>query len=153
MSMTIKWEEKTKINTSSNLSFHSYITLKDSEQILIDMEEKDYQTVNGNYTKVKTGVIKKVRLEELIYQSDYADGIVKLYAIEVRGFKKDMGLRYRSDRHYDLDQEVIDQIPDKYHNYAREAFAKEVTELQQRLTTMTNEGVKIGNKQYIPITL
>lgn len=151
MSMTIK--EETKVNTNSNLSFHCYVTLKDSEQIIIDIEEKDYQTVNGNYTLVKTGVVKKVRLEELIYQSDYADGIVKLSAIEVRGFKKDMGLRYRSDRYFSVDQEVIDQIPDEYHNYAREAFAKEVIELQQRLTKMTNKGVKIGSKQYIPITL
>lgn len=151
MAITVK--EETKINTSSNLSFYSYITLKDSEQIIIDIEEKELQSVNGNYTQVKTGVIKKFRLEELIYQSDYADGIVKLYAIEVRGFKKDMGLRYRSDRQYNLDQEVIDQIPDEYHNYAKEAFAKEVIELQQRLTTMTNEGVQIGTKQYIPITL
>ena len=151
MSITIK--EETKVNTSSNLSFNSYTTLKDNEQILIDIEEKDYQSVNGNYTQVKTGVVKKFRLEELIYQTDYKDGVVKLYAIEVRGFKKDMGLRYRSDRHYDLDQEVIDQIPDEYHNYAREEFAKEVIRLQQQLTTMTNEGVKIGNRQYTPITL
>jgi hypothetical protein len=143
---TIEVKNTTDVNTTSNLSFNSYVTLKDSEQIIIDLEEKEFQHVQGKYISVKTGVIKKVRLEQLIYQSDWTDGITKLCSIEVRGFRKDGGLRYRSDRHYAVEQEVIDQIPDEYHNYAREAFAQEIVKLQQQLTTMTNEGVKIGNK-------
>ena len=138
---TLQVKEDTKVNANGNLSFYCYVTLKDSEQILIDIEEREW--TNGNYQG--TGVFKKVRLEELCYQSSSRsnDEVVSIYSLEVRGFRKDKGLRYRTERVYSLDQKTIDQIPDHYHNYAREAFAKTVTELQQQLTTMTNEGVKI----------
>lgn len=140
MTTTLEVKEDTKVSASSNLSFYCYVTLKDSEQILIDLEE----TAWTNGSNQKTGVIKKVRLEKLTYQSGYQDSVVSLYALEVRGFRKDKGLRFRSDMVYSLDQKVIDQIPNDYHNYAVEAFNKEVKELQDQLTHMTNQGVKIG---------
>jgi len=144
MTTTLEIQKETQVNTSSNLSFYSYVILKDSEQILIDLEEEEYKTVNGHYTKVKTGVIKKVRLEKISYQSGRSDSTVNLYSLEVRGFRKDKGLRFRTDMVYSPDQKVIDQIPDEYHNYAREAFAKEIIQLQEELTTMTNGGIQIG---------
>lgn len=138
---TLEIQQVTVVNTNSNLSFYCTVTLKDSEQILLDIEER--QWVNGNYQG--TGVIKKFRLEKITYQNysrtDY--NTVNLYSIEVRGFRKDKGLRYRTDQFHNIEQKMIDQIPDHYHNYAREAFAKEAIELQQRLTLMTNEGVKV----------
>lgn len=140
---TLQVKEDTKVNANGNLSFYCYVTLKDSEQILLDVEEQEW--TNGSYQK--TGVFKKVRLEELCYQSSSrssnCDELVSIYSLEVRGFRKDKGLRYRTERLYRLDKETIDQIPDHYHNYAREAFVKEAIKLQQQLTTMTNEGVKI----------
>jgi hypothetical protein len=136
---TLQVKEDTKVNANGNLSFYCYVTLKDSEQILLDVEEREW--TNGSYKG--TGVFKKVRLEELCYQSGGKDDIVSIYSLEVRGFRKDKGLRYRTERVYHLDQKTIEQIPDHYHNYAREAFAKKVIELQQQLTTMTNEGIKI----------
>lgn len=132
-------QEETKVNASNSLSFYCYVTLKDSEQILIDIEERNW--TNGSYQG--TGVFKKVRLEELSYNST---NTVSLYSLEVRGFRKDKGLRYRTEMVYNLDQKTIDQIPDEYHNYAREAFAKKMIELQEELTTMTNGGIQIGNK-------
>lgn len=146
---TLTTQTETKINGSGNLSFYCYVTLKDSEQIIIDIEEQAW--VGGSYQK--TGVIKKVRLEQLSYQSSGNNDIVVLHSLEVRGFRKDKGLRYRTDMVYHLEQKTIDQIPDEYHNYAREKFAKEVSELQDRLTTMTNGGIQIGNKQHTPIKL
>jgi hypothetical protein len=146
---TLEVQKETKVNGNGNLSFYCYVTLKDSEQIIIDIEEQAWR--GGSYQK--TGVIKKVRLEQLSYQSKNDNDIVTLHALEVRGFRKDKGLRYRTEMVYHLDQKVIDQIPDEYHNYAKEKFAKEVSELQNRLTTMTNGGIQIGNKQYIPIKL
>ena len=140
MTTTLEVREDTKVNASSNLSFYCYVTLKDSEQILIDIDEK--QWVNGSYQS--TGVIKKVRLEQISYQSGHSDNTVNLYSLEVRGFRKDKGLRFRTDRVYSPDQKVIDQIPYQYHNYAVEAFNKEMKELQDQLTHMTNQGVKIG---------
>ena len=134
-------QTETDVNVSSNLSFYCYVTLQDSEQIIIDIEETEWK--NGSYQP--TGVIKKFRLEKLTYQN-YSlknHSWVNLHSIEVRGFRKDKGLRYRTEYFHNLSQLVIDQIPDKYHNYAREGFAKEVVELQEQLTTMTNEGVRI----------
>ena len=136
---TLEIKNKTDVNASSNLSFYCTVTLKDSEQILLDIEEKEW--TSGSYKG--TGVFKKVRLEKLSYQSRHNNAIVSIYSLEVRGFRKDKGLRYRTEQVYNLDQKTIDQLPDHYHNYAREAFAKEVIELQQQLTTMTNEGLKI----------
>ena len=137
---TLTTQEETKVNANSYLSFSCNTKLKDSEQILIDIEER--QWTNGSYQG--TGVFKKVRLEELTYNSARSDNnTVSIYSLEVRGFRKDKGLRYRTEVVYNLDQKTIDQIPDEYHNYAREAFAKEMIELQQQLTTMTNEGLKI----------
>lgn len=147
---TLITQEQTNVNARSHLSFNCTTKLKDSEQILIDIEEREW--TNGSYQG--TGVFKKVRLEELTYNSSRNDNnTVSLYSLEVRGFKKDKGLRYRTEMVYNLDQKTIDQIPDEYHNYAREAFAKEMIELKEELTTMTNGGVQIGNKQYTPITL
>lgn len=150
MTTQLEIQKETKVSAYGNLSFYCTVTLKDSEQILIDVEER--QWTSGSYQG--TGVIKKVRLEQLSYQSARSDSpVVSLNSLEVRGFRKDKGLRYRTEMVYNLEQKVIDQIPDHYHNYAREAFAKEVIQLQEELTTMTNEGVKIGNKQHTPIKL
>lgn len=138
---TLQVKENTNVNANGNLSFYCYVTLKDSEQILIDVEVKEW--TNGRCQG--TGVFKKFRLENLCYQSSGRnnDETVSLHSLEVRGFRKDKGLRYRTERLFRLDKEMIDQIPDHYHNYAREAFVKEAVKLQQQLTTMTNEGVKI----------
>ena len=138
---TLEIQKETKVNANSNLSFYCTVTLEDSKQILIDIEER--QWTGGSYQG--TGVIKKVRLEKLTYQSrgSNSNEIVNLHALEVRGFRKDKGLRYRTEMVYSLYQKIIDQLPDEYHNYAREAFAKEAIELQQQLTLMTNEGVKV----------
>jgi len=139
MTTQLEIQTDTKVNVSGNLSFYCYVTLKDSEQIIIDIEETEWR--NGSYQS--TGVIKKFRLEKITYQnySRTDHDWVNLYSIEVRGFRKDKGLRYRTDTFHSPSQLVIDQIPDHYHNYAREAFVKEVVTLQERLTTMTNKGV------------
>jgi hypothetical protein len=146
---TLEINKETKVNESSNLSFSCRVVLEDNKQILIDLEEREWQ--GGNL--VPTGVLKKVRLEELNYSTDYKENTVHLNQIEVRGFKKDGGLRYRSEYVYHLEQKTIDQIPDEYHDYAREAFAKEMVRLQEELTTMTNKGVRIGTKQSQQIRL
>ena len=137
-------KEETTVNASTSLTFSCYVRLKDNEQILIDIEEYGLQMVNGNLSHIPTGVIKKVRLEELNYQSSFNMSGVALYALQVRGFKKDGGLRFRSEMAYRLDQKTIDQIPDEYHNYARGVFAERMIQLQKELTTMTNKGVQIG---------
>jgi hypothetical protein len=148
MTTALEINTETKVNLSSNLSVNCYVTLADTEQIIISIEETEGVWSNTTYTLKKTGVISKYRLERLVYQTGYGnhEGEVSLHAIQVRGFKKDGGLRYRDTQFYNLDKETLDQIPDKYHNYAREAFAKEVVKLQTRLTNLINKGVKVEPK-------
>jgi len=141
---TLELQTETKVNAGSNLSFYCYVTLKDSEQILIDLEETEWTRVNGNFTQVSTGVLKKVRLEGLNYQANNDDEVV-LYSLGVRGFKKDGGLRFRDEVTYYLTQKTIEQIPDSYHEYARKAFTEQMWELTGQLNHMMNKGVKIGN--------
>jgi hypothetical protein len=149
MTTALEINTETKVNLSSNLSVNCYVTLADTEQIIISIEETEGVWSNHSYSQKKTGVISKYRLERLIYQTGYGnnEGEVFLHAIQVRGFKKDGGLRFRDTQFYKLDKETLDQIPDEYHNYARESFAKEVVKLQDRLTNLINKGVKVEPQQ------
>lgn len=135
----------TDTNMSSGISINCYVTLSDTEQMIISVEEKEGSWSNGNYVIAKTGVINKYRLEQLIYHTGFGDTRqgFNLESVKVRGFRKDGGIKFRDTCLYGLDKEVIDQIPDHYHNYAREAFAKEVVEMQTELTNIINKGVVI----------
>ena len=139
---------ETKVQASNNLSFYCYTTLSDTEQIILEIEETEYKTVNGQYTQVPTGVVNKYRLEVLIY-TGYSDGMkdgIHLDRIVVRGFRKDGGLKFRETSFYGqapVMNKVMPQIPDSYHDYARQAWAKEAIELQKKLTNMTTIGVKV----------
>jgi len=144
MTTAIAINETTEVNSSNNLSFSCYVTLSDKEQIIISIEETEGCWTNNSYTLKKTGEIKKYRLEQLRYNTGGGeDKQAHLSSIQVRGFRKDGGLKFRDTQFYNLDKETLEQIPDEYHNYAREAFAKEVIELQNKLTNLINEGVKI----------
>ena len=64
----------------------------------------------------------------------------------MRGFRKDGGLKFRDTSFYGqapVMNKVMPQIPDSYHDYAREAWAKEAIELQKKLTNMTAIGVQV----------
>lgn len=148
MSVAIVDKPQTKADTSSGISFNCHVKLSDTEQIIIDVPMVEYDYTLSKYKK--TGELKKYRLEELQYGikwgNENQDQII-LDGIKVRGFRKDGGLRFRDETLYYLSdeilKEVIEQIPDEYHNYAREEFAKEMADLQQLLTKLTNNGVKI----------
>jgi hypothetical protein len=144
MTTAIAVNEKTEVNSSNQLSFSCYVTLSDKEQIIISIEETEGVWSNNGYSLKPTGVVKKYRLEQLRYNTGGGENKeVSLRAIQVRGFRKDGGLKFRDTQFWHLDQKVIDQIPDEYHNYAREAFAREVVILQGKLTNLIKEGVKI----------
>lgn len=148
MSVAIIDRPQTKANTHSGISFSCDVKLSDSQQIIIDVPEVEWDYTINKYKK--TGVIKKYRLEEIQYGIKWGDDNreqVILDGIKVRGFRKDGGLRFRDETLYyltdELLKEVMAQIPDDYHNYAREEFAKTMADLQQLLTAITNNGVKI----------
>ena len=148
MTTTLAPSTETKVNVSNTLSFYCYTTLSDTEQIILEIEETEYKTVNGQYTQVPTGVVNKYRLEVLIY-TGYSDGMkdgIHLDRIVVRGFRKDGGLKFRETSFYGqapVMNKVMPQIPDSYHDYARQAWAKEAIELQKKLTNMTTIGVQV----------
>ena len=140
----------TQVNASGGLNYYCHTKLSDSQQILLDIEEVEYEWVNGQYTGKKTGVIKKYRLEQLDYQTNHNDSggyNAVLSSLVIRGFTKDNRLRFREQRLYwhSITKEVIAQIPDEYHNYAREHFNKITTELTTQLQDLINKGVQIGN--------
>jgi hypothetical protein len=143
---------ETKLQTSSSLNFYCYVTLSETEQIILNVEETEWKTINNKYTQVPTGEIKKYRLETLIY-AGYGDGGrnnkgtgVFLDRIVVRGFRKDGGLKFRDTSLYGqapIMDKILPQIPDSYHDYARQEFAKEAIKLQEQLTILTNMGVTV----------
>jgi hypothetical protein len=147
MTTALNINKETKVEGNGTLAFYCSTQLSDEEQIIIEVEEYEYQDINGSYKRVKTGAIHKYRLESLYYnRGHYGERGVELASLTIRGFRKDKHLRYRTEMLYgiDLTKEVLDQIPDKYHNYARELFVKEMALLQDELTKLTNKGVKSG---------
>ena len=143
---------ETKVKTSSTISFYCYVTLSESEQIIVTKEVSDGNWINGVYVASGTKITEKYRLEALIYAghgepSQFNTGVY-LDRIIVRGFTKEGALRYRDTTFYCNSpalSQVIPQIPDNYHDYARKAFAERAIKLQEQLSNLTNQGVKIGN--------
>jgi len=147
---------ETKLDTSSNLSFFCYVTLSEKEQIILEKEKIDGDWVNGVFVGTNTGIMEKFRLERLMY-SGYGDGMVKrvtnsvhsgvyLDRITVRGFRKDGGLKFRDMELYGASpavEKLLPQIPDHYHDYARQEFAKEAIKLQTQLKELIKAGVII----------
>ena len=150
--VTIAPTTKTTVNTTSNISFYCYVRLSETEQIIVEKEIVNGNWVNGFFVSQPTGVMEKFRLEQLIYVG-YGEGGnanqkgVYLERIVLRGFRKDGAIKYRDITFFcnspALDK-VLPQIPDQYHDYARKAFAEQSIKLQKELSTLINEGVKIG---------
>ena len=134
-----------KVEVSSSVYFNCYITLSELEQKTIEIEDFEYVYSNGTSTLNPTGVKRKVRLEKLIYGKDNwnNDSQVKLESIVVRGYRKDGAIRFRDEHLRYITKEVLEQIPDSYHDYARQAFDKHSKELQAHITEMINNGLEI----------
>jgi hypothetical protein len=69
MTTQLEIQTDTKVNVSGNLSFYCYVTLKDSEQIIIDIEQTEWTGTSYQ----STGVIKKFRLEKITYQKFFGE--------------------------------------------------------------------------------
>ena len=136
------------VSATSGLYFSCNVVLSETEQIIIHKEVTEGSWVNSQYVVITTGETQPYRLEELNYAS--TDGQVRLSSMTIRGFRKDKGLRFRDSHIYLHDtypgaKALIDQVPDEYHDKARQAFAENMADLQVCLTTTTNNGVQIGN--------
>ena len=128
--------EKPKTTTDSHTMFGLSVTveLSDLDKIVIDVPVKEWQ--NGNY--VSTGT-EKYLLEKLYYRTNDEEFI--LDHIGGRGFRRDKKLRVRDSWSYDITQEVIDQIPASYHEYAKEQFEVELAEVEKELLAIKAKGL------------
>jgi hypothetical protein len=132
-------KQSTDTQARSGLSVSVYVYLSDLEQIVIDVPITDWR--NGLRKVVGT---EKFRIEELNYSTH--EGQFYLSGISGRGFRQDGKLKVRDTHLYFYDQATLDQIPSEYHNYAIEAFAKEVVEIENELTAIKHNGLQVKAK-------
>lgn len=139
----------TTINTTTTsnttylgISFSINTTLSDYDQIVIDVPHLEHQLVNGRWSKVNTGNVK-FRLERLRY--DLTDEAFALSSIEGRGFTKSGSLRVRETNFWSQDlisnPEILAQIPDHYHDKAKELFLTNAKELVEKANAISANGL------------
>lgn len=124
--------------------------LEDTKQILIEYHNYTTQHNNGNWVHVKQDK-KKAILTEIHYQYETETNEFSIEYFVIQGFRKDKKIRARKEwvnaqsnwTPKELIQEILAQIPDNYHDQARQAFAQMTDTLQKRLTDTINKGVVI----------
>lgn len=141
--MTTTLKTETTSNTSYlGISFSIDTTLSDFDQIVIDVPHLEYQMVNTSWARVNTGNVK-FRLERLRYS--LTDEAFALCSIEGRGFTKSGGLRVRETNFWSKDllayPEILAQIPDHYHDQAKELFLKGAKELVDNANAISANGL------------
>lgn len=121
-------------------SLSCYVKLADTEKIIIELKIQEYDKSQGKYVEVQ----EKFQLEQLNYGSDYHSNQVRFDGGTIRGFRKDGGLRVRQSW-IPTNQlhEAVKQIPDHYHDYARNFFKVEMEKLVKNVLETQSLGVKI----------
>lgn len=146
MAIAVAPTTEAKVNAQSNFVFSCYVELAEAEQILIEVAEMVYDHNVNNW--VSAPIKAKYRLERLDYRAcrdyDGDDSLAKFDGGIIRGFRKDGALRYR-ETYIPRQQfaDVLAQIPDHYHDYAREQFAIHMARLQDQINDTTKNGLQI----------
>lgn len=146
--MTTLTEENTWARTKAIVLSYK-VVLDDLQQILVDTFNYSYQWNNGTTTLTKQEPIKLV-LKELNYSYDNETNQFELNGITCVGFRKDNKIRARQSylwksRSFDQQfNDVAQQIPDHFHDRARVAFQEMTQQLQDELTQLTMNGVKVA---------
>jgi hypothetical protein len=134
-------QSDTKIRHSRNyVSLWCQTTLSDLDQIIIEVEDKEYDYAKGQY--VVKG-LKKVRLEEMSYDLNRNESEFRLENLTVRGFRKDGGLRARTELVHEITAGIITQIPDHYHDRAKEYFFEATQSLKNKITQIIDNDLKV----------
>jgi len=124
------------------ISFSITTTLSDYEQVVIVVPTLEYQLVNTKWARVNTGN-KDFRLESLTYT--LTNETVCLTSIEGRGFTKAGTLKVRDTNFYAKDllayPEILAQIPDHFHDQAKEKFIEGAKELLANATAISANGL------------
>ena len=140
MTTTIAPTTETKVSGNTYFSFTCYVDLADTEKILIELSDMEYDQSKGNW--VLSSTKQKYQLEQLCYTNEGNE--VKFYGATIRGFRKDGALKFRSTYLPSYNkQEAIQQIPMHYHDYAIKKFNDEMNELLNDVTTTIKNGVTI----------
>lgn len=133
---------------------HRYLTwghttqLQDTKQKIVDTHNYETSYQNGNWVSVKKEPIKVI-LKELHYSLDEDKMAFELDCIVVLGFRKDKRIKAREEYLYrrsgmtDQFNEVLSQIPDSYHDSAKETFHLKMKELIDQLDQIAKNGVII----------
>jgi hypothetical protein len=116
------------------------VTLSDLDQIIIEVEDKEYDYSQRKY--VLKG-LKKVRLEELHYDLSQEQNEFRLDTLTVRGFRKDKGLRARTEHVGEITAGIISQIPDHYHDRAKDFFFEASQTLLKKINQTIDNDLKI----------
>lgn len=141
MSTQLITKSETKIRHSyERLTMACAVTLSDLDQIIIEVEDKEYDYSQRNY--VLKG-LKKVRLEELHYDLSQEQNEFRLDTLTVRGFRKDKGLRARTEHVGEITAGIISQIPDHYHDRAKDFFFEASQTLLKKINQTIDNDLKI----------
>lgn len=141
MSSQLIEKSDTKIRHSyQRVSMACAVTLSDLDQIIIEVEDREYDYSQGKF--VLKG-LKKVRLEELHYDLSQEQDEFRLEVLTVRGFRKDKGLRARTEHVNQITAGVISQIPDHYHDRARDFFFEGSQALLKKINQTIDNDLKI----------
>ena len=141
MSTQLITKSDTKIRHSyERLTMACVVTLSDLDQIIIEVEDKEYDYSQRNY--VLKG-LKKVRLEELHYDLSQEQNEFRLDTLTVRGFRKDKGLRARTEHVGEITAGIISQIPDHYHDRAKDFFFEASQTLLKKINQTIDNDLKI----------
>lgn len=141
MSTQLITKSDTKIRHSyERLTMACAVTLSDLDQIIIEVEDKEYDYSQRKY--VLKG-LKKVRLEELHYDLSQEQNEFRLDTLTVRGFRKDKGLRARTEHVGEITAGIISQIPDHYHDRAKDFFFEASQTLLKKINQTIDNDLKI----------
>jgi hypothetical protein len=137
---------KAKVNAQSSFGFSCYVELAETERIIIEVAQQVYDSKVNNWVISPTK--EKYQLERLDYRANHdynwGDKEAQFDGGIIRGFRKDGALRYRETyipRHQFA--EVLAQIPDHYHDYAREQFTIKMQELQEQVEITIKNGLQL----------
>jgi hypothetical protein len=134
--------ETTSHTSHLGISFSIDTRLSDYDQIVIDVPHLEYQMLSTGWSRVNTGNVK-FRVERIRYS--LTNETFALCSIEGRGFTKSGSLRVRETNFWTKDliayPEILAQIPDHYHDKAKELFLQGSKELVENANAISANGL------------
>ena len=151
-SVTLIEKDKDTEYSDCGLSLEHKTRLQDTKQIVVDTfkYENSWNNITNNWTSVRKEPIKVI-VKELHYSFDWTTNKFELQTIVVLGFRKDKKVRASEDYlnktsawNSSQFQDIISQIPDSFHDNARESFIKMTNEVQEKLNQTITNGVTVS---------